>query len=105
MKRTYNLPDKTPRKPTKQELKTCRELWLKKQIEIVKPEIIVLLGQTAIDSVIGKGKVKDHHGKLFMDRQYKIFVTYHPSAARRFPKIRKLMEEDLKKLSFYTFHN
>ncbi|MFA6462310.1 MAG: uracil-DNA glycosylase [Candidatus Woesearchaeota archaeon] len=95
-------PDKN-RKPTEKEICTCRELWLKKQIDVIKPEMIVLLGQTAIDSVIGKGKVKDYHGKLFMDRQYKLFVTYHPSAAKRFPKIKKLMEEDLMKLSFYTF--
>ncbi|MFH0701253.1 MAG: uracil-DNA glycosylase [Candidatus Woesearchaeota archaeon] len=86
------------RKPTAKEICTCRELWLKKQIEAIKPEIIVLLGQTAVDSLIGKGKVKDYHGKLLMDRQYRFFVTYHPSAARRFPQIKKLMEEDFGKL-------
>ncbi|MEK6938417.1 MAG: uracil-DNA glycosylase [Nanoarchaeota archaeon] len=90
-------PEKN-RKPTAAEICTCRELWLKKQIEIIKPEIIVLLGQTAVDSLIGKGKVKDYHGKLLMDREYRLFVTYHPSAARRFPQIKKLMEEDFKKL-------
>jgi DNA polymerase len=93
-------PEKN-RKPTSVEICTCRETWLKKQIGIIQPEIIVLLGQTAVDSILGKGKVKDHHGKLLLDRQYKIFVTYHPSAARRFPKIKKLMEEDFKKLKVY----
>jgi len=90
-------PEKN-RKPTSAEICTCRETWLKKQIDFIKPEIIVLLGQTAVDSIIGKGQVKDYHGKLLMDRRYKLFVTYHPSAARRFPKIKKLMEEDFKKL-------
>jgi len=90
-------PEKN-RKPTSQEICVCRETWLKKQIELIQPEIIVLLGQTAVDSIIGKGKVKENHGKLLMDRHYKLFVTYHPSAARRFPKIKKLMEIDFLKL-------
>lgn len=94
-------PEKN-RKPTDKDICTCRELWLKKQIEGIKPEIIVLLGPAAVDSLIGKGKVKDLHGKLLLDREHRLFVTYHPSAAKRFPKIKKLMEEDLKKLASFS---
>jgi len=90
-------PEKN-RKPTSAEICTCRETWLKKQITLIKPKLIVLLGQTAIESLLGEGKVKDLHGRVIRTSEYNLFVTYHPSAAKRFPKIKKMMEEDLKKL-------
>jgi len=89
------------------ELKICRELWLEKQIETVKPEIIVLLGRVALQNLLGKsinnnGKaytLDNDHGKIIKVNGQKYFLTYHPSAAMRFPEIRKKIQADFQNLA------
>ncbi len=89
---------KKNRFPNQKELDTCRELWLKKQIEVVNPQLIVILGAAALFSLLGKKEVGKWRGKIVEKvigkdmRRY--FITYHPSAGRRFPKIKRKMEED-----------
>ena len=79
--------------PSSKELKTCRELWLDNQIDIVKPKLIIILGKSALFSLIGDGKLAELHSKVISK---KYFVTYHPSAAMRFPSIKKEVENDFK---------
>lgn len=86
------------RTPTSKELVTCRELWLQKQIELVNASVVVLLGSSALWSVLGEKEVKKWHGKVVVRDGRKYFVTYHPSAGMRFPAVRKLMEGDFLKL-------
>ncbi|MGC8812183.1 MAG: uracil-DNA glycosylase [Candidatus Aenigmatarchaeota archaeon] len=86
------------RAPTDEEIKHgMLHTW--KQIEIIKPKLIVLLGNVAVEGILNrKLKVSEIHGKLLKKDGMLIFPTFHPSAAMRFPRIRKLMEEDMKKL-------
>ncbi len=85
--------------PKKNEWETCKDLWLDKQIELIKPSLIVLLGSTAIQSSLGEKKdLLNVHGTIVVKNSQKYFLTYHPSAAMRFPKIGKLMEKDFEKL-------
>jgi len=86
------------RTPTKKELVVCRELWLKKQIELVGASVVVLLGGSALWSVLGENEVKKWHGKVVVRDGKKYFVTYHPAAAMRFPAVRKAMVKDFEKL-------
>lgn len=76
---------KTPknRKPTREEIQFFMPFLLK-QIKIIKPKIIVLMGETAWHAPEIKG--------------IKYVKTYHPAAAMRFLKFRKKFEEDFKKL-------
>lgn len=84
------------RKPAPAEVKACKP-YLLKQIEITNPKLIVLLGDTALETLLRKGKVSELHGKIAKkDRTY--FITFHPAAAMRFPKIRNKMIEDFEKL-------
>lgn len=72
---------------------------LQKQIEVIKPRLIVLLGNVAIKATLGKGyKLSEIHGKLIRRDNFFYFPTFHPAAAMRFPKIKKLAESDFKKL-------
>jgi DNA polymerase len=87
------------RTPKKSELETCKELWLDKQIEVLKPKIIILLGSTALWSLLKEKDLARIHGKIIEKDNQKYFVTYHPSAAMRFPKIKLLMEKDLQELN------
>mgnify|MGYP000446679366 CR=1 FL=1 len=72
---------------------------LQKQVEIVNPKIVVLLGEVAYFGFFKKKeKITKIHGKIFYKDGRAFFVTFHPAAAR-FPKVKKLMEEDFRKLS------
>jgi DNA polymerase len=71
---------------------------VERQIELINPRVIVLLGGVAISSMVGPWTVSEAHGKFFEARGRTFFMTYHPAAALRFPKVRSLMAEDFKKL-------
>lgn len=86
------------RTPTQAEIGACRP-FLERQIEIINPRIIVLLGGVAISSLIGPWKVSEAHGKFYENGDRKYFMTYHPAAALRFPKIKSVMREDFEILS------
>ena len=88
------------RNPLIKELKICKELWLEKQIELIKPELIVILGRSALKSLLNWTNVAEVHGKLLKKDGRKYFVTYHPSAGMRFPKIGQEMKKDFNKLKF-----
>ncbi len=86
------------RTPTQVEISACRP-YLEKQIEIIHPKFIVLLGGVAISSLVGPWKVSEAHGKFYEAEGRTYFMTYHPAAALRFPKVKSAMKEDLQILS------
>ena len=91
------------RTPSTREITTCHDLWLVKQIDILKPELIVVLGGVALKSLLGDSEyggeeLKKLHGKLIAFNNLKYFVTYHPSAGMRFPLVRTMMKGDFEKL-------
>lgn len=67
------------RKPKPAEMATCLP-WLTQQIELIKPKVIVALGLTAVEGLLGepctmrdvRGKWLDYHGVPLMP-------TYHPA--------------------------
>jgi DNA polymerase len=86
------------RNPRAGELKACKK-WLDKQIDIIKPALIVVLGRVAMKNLLGEVKIKENNGKVVERKGQKYFVTYHPAAGIRFPrKIGGLLEKDFKKL-------
>jgi len=92
------LPQPPPnRKPTKKEIEACLP-YLKKQIEIINPQKFILLGEVAFSVFFPKEKLSDFRGKWVKKSDKKYFVTYHPAAGLRFPKIRKILEKDFRKL-------
>lgn len=84
------------RLPKKDELESCRP-YLKRQIGIIKPKVVVLLGKLAQDELLIK-KRSLAHGRIAEKDNLKYFVTFHPAAARRFPKIKKKMMADFQKI-------
>jgi uracil-DNA glycosylase len=86
-----------PRPPTPKEI-AHGKIHLLKQIKIIAPKYIVLLGNTAMKALIdGSYQVTKWHGKVITQNNITYFITFHPAAALRFPKkIQPVMEEDLK---------
>jgi DNA polymerase len=92
------------RKPKKKEIEACLP-YLKKQIEIIKPKKFILLGEVAFsvffqkDAKRPKEKLSNFRGKWIEKDNKEYFITYHPAAGLRFPKIKKILERD-----FMNFH-
>ena len=68
------------RKPSKEEILSCKK-YLLEQINIVKPEIIILCGNTAKNVFEIKEPMKTAHGKMYKNGEIKLFPIYHPRAS------------------------
>lgn len=89
------------RPPTSGEVALCLP-FLKEQIEIIKPKLIVLLGNIASEALLGISNISQAHGKLIEREDVSYFITFHPAAALRFPDIARQLEEDFKLLAEYA---
>ncbi|GAB5466498.1 MAG: hypothetical protein Kapaf2KO_19340 [Candidatus Kapaibacteriales bacterium] len=86
------------RRPEKQEVAECLP-YLKKQLELIKPDFIVALGLTAVDSLFGeKHKMKDIRGQYLDFEGIPVLATYHPAALLRNPAWKRVVWEDMKNL-------
>lgn len=94
------------KKPNAAEIAACRP-WLDAEIAVVRPRIIVCLGATAAQALMGRDfRVTQHRGE-FLKSELAPFVmaTVHPSAILRMPDENEKKEEmkrfiaDLKKAS------
>lgn len=74
-------------------------IHLEKQLNIIAPKFIVLLGAVASFGVLDqKIPVVKLHGTIIDKNDRLHFITLHPAAAIRFPSLGKVIEEDFKKL-------
>ncbi len=86
------------RAPLTNEVEKC-EPYLKKQIELIKPQFILALGLTAADTLFkNKHKMADIRGKLFTYSGIPTIITYHPAALLRNPNLKRPAWEDVKYL-------
>ena len=89
------------RKPTAGEMKTCLP-YLLEQIDLIRPRVIVALGATAVEGLLGKtdpiGKLR---GRFQVFRGIPLMPTFHPSYLLRnqaLPEKRKVWEDMLQVL-------
>jgi DNA polymerase len=93
-----DMPPGVPgnRKPTKQEMETCVP-YLRAQVDVIAPRVIVALGATAIDGLVGAtGPMGGLRGKFLDYRGVPVMPTYHPSYLLRNQSIgekRKVWED------------
>lgn len=72
---------------------------LLKQLEVIDPKIVALLGSVAALGALGrKEPVTRKHGIAITENNRTYFFTFHPSAALRFPKIKQQFISDFQKL-------
>lgn len=72
------------KRPNASEIKICR-YWLFEEIEAVSPRLIVALGATAAQGLVGKAiPVQRSRGSVFTaENGLRVFMTIHPSALLR----------------------
>jgi uracil-DNA glycosylase len=86
-------------KPTLGEVKACRP-WLETELALVRPRIIVCLGATAAQSLLGpQFRITRDHG-LFFETPWAPWATatLHPSAILRMPDAEKRLAARLQLL-------
>ncbi|HEU5464023.1 MAG TPA: uracil-DNA glycosylase, partial [Candidatus Binatia bacterium] len=75
------------------------EPFLNKQIELVRPEIIVALGKFAVQSLLQTNvPITKLRGNWHRYRGIKLMPTFHPAYLLRNPADKKLVWEDIKKV-------
>ena len=92
---------KNNRTPTIEEGYFCAKNWLDKEIEIVKPKIIVALGSVALKYLYSpNGRITKDRG-TFLDNKYGCYLiaTYHPAYLLR------LFGKDLVKAKWEVFYD
>lgn len=94
------------RRPKKEEADACRP-FLEKQILLVRPQIIILLGATALkhlDDTRKNFSMKDQVGRFFTLPRYpgiQFMVFYHPAALLYNSTLKPAMREHAKDLRRY----
>jgi uracil-DNA glycosylase len=83
------------RTPTSEEMEACLP-YLKKQIELIKPKLILCLGLTAAQGLLKKREsLTKMRGQIFDYLNAKVMVTYHPAALLRNPNWKRPCWEDV----------
>ncbi|MEO9294549.1 MAG: uracil-DNA glycosylase [Nitrososphaera sp.] len=86
------------RVPEDDEVAACMP-YLDRQVALIRPRIICILGRTAYSSLLGGGSITANRGKVVEKAGQKYFLTIHPAAAIYNKSMLSLLETDLKKLS------
>ncbi len=89
------------RRPTDEELAICRP-FVERHIELLNPEVLVLVGATSMTAVLGikdpvtqiRGRFMDFAPK-FLSRKIKTFTIFHPSYLMRQPSKKKVAWQDM----------
>ncbi len=84
--------------PTLEEIRHGRK-HLDKQLAVIKPKLIVLMGRVACQAILERDYSPAlDHGKIIKSDGVSYFLTYHPAASLHNPNLRTVIAADFKKL-------
>jgi DNA polymerase len=86
------------RVPENDEEVACRP-YLDRQIALIKPKVICVLGRTAYASLLGGSSITANRGRIVEKAGQKYFLTFHPAAAIYNRTLLAALEADLKTLA------
>ncbi len=88
------------RDPLPDEVAACKP-YLERQIEILKPKVIVCLGRVALNNLLGRDfSISRERGKLFHFQGIPVIPTYHPAYL-----LRQTNRESISKAKWETWHD
>ena len=85
------------RVPTISERNTCHD-YLQKEISIINPKIICILGNTAFNSILVGSEITKYRGKIVKKDKQFYFLTVHPAATIYNQELITVLKEDIVKL-------
>jgi len=82
-------------KPTRYEIEACKP-WIAAELEILEPDVVVVLGATAAQALLGPSfRVTRSRGQFFAsDLAPQTFATVHPAAVLRAPHEARLLARE-----------
>lgn len=85
------------RDPQQEEIEACSP-YLRKQVEIIDPEIIITLGNFALNFILGRKGIAKARGQSYKQRvagkERKVIPTYHPAATLYNPQVESKIKQD-----------
>ncbi len=85
------------RDPLPSEIANCRP-WLERQIEIIRPRMIVTLGRYSMAMFFPGKTISKIHGTAQKRDGVIYFAMYHPAAALHQQSLRQAIETDMRKI-------
>jgi DNA polymerase len=85
--------------PDEEEITACITNHLQRQISIIHPRVICVLGRTALESLLGMKSILANRGKTVFRNNVKYFLTIHPAATIYNVKLRSYLEKDMTTLA------
>ncbi|NIM26109.1 MAG: uracil-DNA glycosylase [Nitrososphaeria archaeon] len=85
------------RVPNNEEKQMCSN-YIEKEIEIINPKIICVLGNTAFGSILGGSEITKYRGKVARKGNQLYFITVHPAATIYNQELIQILKQDIKKL-------
>ncbi len=80
--------------PSRENILHCRE-HLSRQLSIIDPKIVVLMGNTACVALLDREvPITKEHGRIIRKQGRKYLITFHPAFAMRFPEGKKAFQRD-----------
>ena len=72
--------------------------YLQRQVEIIRPEVLVLLGAVPLKFLVGKTGITRTHGNWLEYEGIRTMPTFHPAYLLRNPSVKKDAWDDLQKV-------
>jgi DNA polymerase len=85
------------RVPLEEEKNSCNT-YLTRELDIIRPKIICILGNTAYGSILGGDSITKNRGKIIKKNDQLYFLTIHPAAAIYTPDLKQVLKDDIKTL-------
>ena len=83
--------------PLQEEKESCQP-YLSKELQIIKPKIICIMGNTAYGSLLGGNSITKNRGKIIEKDGQRYFLTIHPAAAIYNQELKSVLISDMKTL-------
>jgi uracil-DNA glycosylase len=85
------------RDPQPEEMDACRP-YIEKQLELIRPKVIITISRFAMGRWFPDRKISEIHGKPRKFGDLVVLPMYHPAAALHQPSLKKVLEEDFKRV-------
>lgn len=85
------------RDPQPEELAACKP-YIDKQLDLIKPKVVITISRFAMARWFPDKKISEIHGKPKKFGDLVVLPMYHPAAALHQPSLKKVLEEDFKRV-------
>ena len=86
------------RDPRDDELDTCESLYLRRQLQLVNPTLLVTLGRFSLTRLFPGQAISRARGQLLYKDGLAVYPVYHPAAALHQQRLRDVIVDDFRNI-------